>query len=205
MPMRVRSVRRRRRIGRSADHRPGVVIAPPASSAGVAAATAAARATPTDGEAQAAARWCGVLLVENIEGRQAHIGNFFIGHDDLMVGQRLVRRSGRRYVAGCGRGTARQRQRQTGGTQNRGGLTPAPPRRSSFGVPLVVPHGRSPMLQRRQRIYTGTVQVVPRSLRQNAAKPWCKCATPRRSPRCASLSAERAISARLGTRERRDV
>ena len=93
-----------------------------ATASSAAAATAAATASS---EAAAAARELdpasgfGVLLVEDIESRQADVGNLFLAEHDLVIEwkvwqpRQILRRHHRGLCA------ARQRKRQTGGSKHR--------------------------------------------------------------------------------------
>ena len=88
-----------------------------ASSASSTATTAAAAATAaTSDELYAGSQCCDVFFVEDVERRQADVGDFLLGESDFVAHSSVRRRHIRRRPTGC---AARQRERQTGGPQHR--------------------------------------------------------------------------------------
>jgi hypothetical protein len=97
---------------------PAATAAPACSAASATPASAAAAAS-APGDLHAVLGGCGVLLVENIERRQADVGDFFFTESDGVTRskvrrQRLILR--RRDRSGR---TARQRESQSRGSQHR--------------------------------------------------------------------------------------
>ena len=87
--------------------------APSASSTATTTAAAATAATPD--ELYAGPQCCDALFVEDVERRQADVGDFLLGESDFVAHSSIRRRPIRRRPTGC---AARQRERQTGGPQH---------------------------------------------------------------------------------------
>jgi len=96
-----------------------------AATSAAAAASAAAATTPSEFLAELGLR--GVFLVEDIEGRQAHVGDFFLAEKDFVRRREILRLYvGRRSAGGCGC-SAHQRKGyagNSGNAQRRQGLPP---------------------------------------------------------------------------------
>ena len=84
--------------------------APSASSTATTTAAAA-----TSDELYAGPQCCDVFFVEDVERRQADVGDFLLGESDFVAHSSVRRRHIRRRPTGC---AARQRERQTGGPQH---------------------------------------------------------------------------------------
>jgi hypothetical protein len=63
-----------------------------ATAAAAAAAPAAAAAAPASGQLQAGPTRCGVLLIEDVEGRQTDVGDFFVAEHELVARVAAARR-----------------------------------------------------------------------------------------------------------------
>ncbi len=103
----------------------------PAASATTTAATAStAAASATPGKFFAYARCRGVFLVEDVERRQADVGNLLLTEKDFVMRQGILRRYVRRRSAGRRGCSTRQRQRHPGYSQHGYGFPPTVPFRS---------------------------------------------------------------------------
>jgi hypothetical protein len=93
-----------------------------APSASSTATTAAAATAATPDELYAGSQCCDVFFVEDVERRQADVGDFLLGESDFVAQSSVRRRHIRCRPTGC---AARQRERQTGGPQHRQSFAPA--------------------------------------------------------------------------------
>jgi hypothetical protein len=112
---------RRRRISIAPNHRRSIVGAGPAAAAAAAGTTAtaahAAHRQPCAGPESSS-----VFFVEDIECRQADVGDFLVTESDFVTRSRVLRQHvGNRRTTCCGC-SARQCQRQPGRPQNRYGF-----------------------------------------------------------------------------------
>ena len=117
-----------RRIDRPVKHRRGVMVIQ-AYAAGAAAAAATSAAAATKGKSYARPLRADVLLIEHVECRQADVGDFLLMRRHWLADRRQRMRA---HAAHCGGGSARQRQRQTGGSQHGNGIPSTLSLRSFF-------------------------------------------------------------------------
>ena len=104
-----------------------------ATAPATAATTAASTAASPPGELLAQLGLCSVFFIENIEGRQAHVGDFFLTEEDLVRRREILRLNvSYRSASRCGR-SAGQREGYAGNpgdSQSRQGLPPTSSLRS---------------------------------------------------------------------------
>jgi hypothetical protein len=64
----------------------------------------------------------GVFLIENVEGRQTNVGDFFVAEHELVARVGAARRQVDRVTVCLGGGAAASQRQQSGSSENRYGL-----------------------------------------------------------------------------------